>query len=148
MLQKGDAESDDGLGMLVQAREDLGVALGEAPQDTLVSRMKNPRRPARARGSSSRLRNRAECLSMSRELRVRGRIRADERVERLGYTTRTKPIRVLASRSFSVEDEESEAASKGKGKQQPAPKQSRVPLYVAVGNREGRGAASARPDSS
>lgn len=33
---------------------------------------------------------------------------------------------------FSVEDEESEAANKGKGKQQPAPKQSRVPLYVAV----------------
>lgn len=30
---------------------------------------------------------------------------------------------------FSVEDE---AANKGKGKQQPAPKQSRVPLYVAV----------------
>lgn len=33
MLQKGDAESDDGLRVLVQAREDLGVALGETPQD-------------------------------------------------------------------------------------------------------------------
>jgi hypothetical protein len=28
---------------------------------------------------------------------VRGRIRADERVERLGYTTRTKPIRATTT---------------------------------------------------
>ena len=43
------------------------------------------------------------------ELRVRGRIRADERVERLGYTTHTRTIRVLASSSVGRDRKQSRA---------------------------------------